>query len=150
MSSILTNTSAMIALQSLKSINDDLNMTQNQISTGKMVANASDNAAVWAISKVMQSDVTGFTGISNSLALGSSTVAVASQAASSVTDLLTKMKAKIVVGAGRERRQDENPDRHRRAEGTDQDGRRRGPVQRAEPCRWQYGAIDHRAGLAGP
>lgn len=70
MSSILTNTSAMVALQTLKGINSGLAQTQAEISTGKSVASAKDNAAVWAISKVMESDVKGFQGISDSLALG--------------------------------------------------------------------------------
>ena len=38
MSSILTNNSAMVALQTLKSINGDLAKTQSMISTGKSVA----------------------------------------------------------------------------------------------------------------
>lgn len=54
MSSILTNTSAMVALQTLKSINKGLAQTQGEISTGMRVANAKDNAATWAISSVMQ------------------------------------------------------------------------------------------------
>jgi flagellin len=105
MSSILTNTSAMVALQTLKGINSSLTKTQAEISTGKSVANAKDNAAVWAISKVMESDVKGFRGISDSLALGESTVAVARQAAETVTSLLTEMKGKIVAA------QEQNVDR---------------------------------------
>ncbi|MEH7828648.1 flagellin [Gemmobacter denitrificans] len=97
MSSILTNTSAMVALQTLKGITQNLEKTQSEISTGKSVANARDNAAVWAISKVMESDVQGFKGISDSLALGSSTVSVARSASETVTDLLTQMKGKIVA-----------------------------------------------------
>lgn len=97
MSSILTNTSAMVALQTMKSINANMNKTQAEISTGKTVGTAKDNAAVWAISKVMESDVAGFKGISDSLALGSSTIAVARQAAETVTGLLTKVKEKIVA-----------------------------------------------------
>ncbi len=97
MSSILTNTSAMVALQTMKGINQNLAKTQSEISTGKSVSSARDNAAVWAISKVMESDVKGFSGISDSLALGSSTIAVARQAAETVTDLLTEMKGKIVA-----------------------------------------------------
>ncbi|MDZ7906087.1 MAG: flagellin [Cypionkella sp.] len=97
MSSILTNNSAMVALQTMKKINSNMAMTQSEISTGKSVANAKDNAAVWAISKVMESDVKGFKGISDSLNLGSSTVAVAREAAETVTDLLTEMKGKIVA-----------------------------------------------------
>ena len=96
MSSILTNSSAMVALQTMKSINMSLSKTQSDISTGKSVASAKDNSAVWAISKVMESDVSGFKGISDSLSLGSSTVAVAQTAAETVTNLLTQIKSKIV------------------------------------------------------
>ncbi len=105
MSSILTNTSAMVALQTLKGINSNLEKTQQEISTGKTVANARDNAAVWAISKVMESDANSFSGISKSLNLGSSTVAVARSAAEQVTSLLSEVKDKIVSA------QEENVDR---------------------------------------
>ncbi|SDN79837.1 flagellin [Lutimaribacter pacificus] len=105
MSSILTNNSAMVALQTLRSINKNLATTQNEISTGKSVATARDNAAVWAISKVMESDVKGFKAIQTSLSLGDSTVAVARQASETVSDLLTDMKEKIVAA------QEENVDR---------------------------------------
>ncbi|MEN8951478.1 flagellin [Planktotalea arctica] len=105
MSSILTNTSAMVALQTLKSINSGLAQTQGEIATGKSIASSADNSAVWAISKVMESDVKGFKAISDSLSLGKSTVAVARQAAETVTDLLTEMKGKIVAA------QEDNVDR---------------------------------------
>lgn len=105
MASILTNTSAMVALQNLRTINHNLEDTQRMISTGKAISSAKDNSAVWAISKVMESDAMGFKAISDSLNLGESTVAVARQASETVTDLLTEMKAKI-VGA-----QEENVDR---------------------------------------
>ncbi len=97
MSSILTNNGAMVALQTLKSINKDLATTQSQISTGKSVGSAKDNSAIWAISKVMESDVQSFKAISSSLSLGQSTAAVARQASETVTDLLTQMKEKIVA-----------------------------------------------------
>ncbi|MBF9042634.1 flagellin [Rhodobacterales bacterium HKCCE4037] len=105
MSSILTNTSAMVALQTLKSVNASLQQTQSEISTGKSVGSAKDNSAVWAISKVMESDVKGFKGIQESLSLGESTVAVARNASETVTDLLTEIKGKIVSA------QEENVDR---------------------------------------
>lgn len=105
MSSILTNTSAMVALQTLRGINSNLAKTQTEISTGKSVSSAKDNSAVWAISKVMESDVKGFKAISDSLALGESTVAVARQASETVTDLLVQMKQKIVAA------QEDNVDR---------------------------------------
>jgi flagellin len=97
MSSILTNNGAMVALQTLKTINADLTKTQTEISTGKSVGNAKDNSALWAISKVMESDVKGFEAIKGSLSLGESTVAVARNASETVTDLLTDIKGKIVA-----------------------------------------------------
>ena len=105
MSSILTNNGAMVALQTLKSINKNLAMTQSEISTGKSVASAKDNSAVWAISKVMESDVKGFKAVSDGLALGNSTVAVAANAAETITDLLNDVKGRIVAA------QEENVDR---------------------------------------
>ena len=91
MSSILTNNSAMVALQTMKSISTNLAKTTADISTGKSVASAKDNAAVWSISKVMESDVKGFKGISDSLSLGSSTIAVARQASDNVTAVVVAM-----------------------------------------------------------
>ena len=105
MSSILTNTSAMVALQTLRGINSNLAQTQNEISTGKSVGNARDNAAVWSISRTMDSDLSSFKAIGDSLALGQSSVAVARQAAETTTDLLTEMKTLIVSA------QEENVDR---------------------------------------
>ncbi len=105
MSSILTNTSAMVALQTLRGINSNLSKTQDEISTGKSIATARDNSAVWAISKVMESDVKGFKSISDSLSLGQSTITVARSAAETVTDLLTEIKGKIVAA------QEDNVDR---------------------------------------
>ncbi|MEO0957490.1 MAG: flagellin, partial [Pseudomonadota bacterium] len=95
-SSILTNQSAMIALQNLRSTNSQLSDINNQISTGKKVATARDNAAVFAISQVMESDVAGFRAITESLALGSSTLAVASNATTEIGSLLNEIKGKIV------------------------------------------------------
>ena len=103
--SILTNTGAMIALQSLRATNTKLADVQGQISTGKRVANAKDNAAVFAISKTMQSDVKGFQAITASLNLGASSIAVARTAAETVTDLLVDIKAKVVAA------QEDNVDR---------------------------------------
>ncbi|MBO9407410.1 flagellin [Shimia sp. R9_1] len=100
MTSLLTNNGAMVALQTLKSVNASLSETQGQISTGKKVDNAKQNAAVWAISKTMESDVNGFKSVQESLALGESTVAVARQATETVTDLLGEIKTRIASATG--------------------------------------------------
>lgn len=100
MSSILTNNSAMVALQTLKGINSNLAKTQDQIATGKDIASAKDNSAIWAISKVMESDVNGFQAVSDSLSLGESTVAVASAGAEQISNLLNEMKEKVIAATG--------------------------------------------------
>lgn len=105
MNSLLTNTSAMVALQNLRTVNKGLSEVQQQISTGKKVGNARDNAAIFAISTVMQSDVKGFEAISQSLNLGTAAVGVARGAAEKITELLTEMKGLIVAA------QEDNVDR---------------------------------------
>jgi len=111
--SILTNRGAMVALQTMKSINKDLGGVQDMISTGKKVANSKDNAAIWAISSVMESDVSGFKAVSDSLALGQSTVSVARNAAEQVKDSLVEIKDKIISS------QEENVDRDKIQEDVD-------------------------------
>lgn len=98
MSSILTNNGAMVALQTLKTVNNDLEDTQKSISTGKEVGTAKDNAAVYAISKTMESDVAGFEAIEQGLAVGEATVAVASAGAEQIVEKLTEIKELIVSG----------------------------------------------------
>jgi flagellin len=105
MSSLLTNNSAMVALQTLKTINKNLATTQDQVSTGKRISNAWDNAALWGISTTMQTDVTGFKAISESLSLGSATLSVARDGAETVASLLDQLKGKVVAA------QEDNVDR---------------------------------------
>ena len=97
MSSLLTNTSAMTALQNLSSTQKDLTKTQSQISSGLSVANASDNAAYWSISTSMKSDVSALGAVTNALNLGASVLNTATSAINSVETILKQMKADIVT-----------------------------------------------------
>ncbi len=99
MSSILTNNSAMVALQTLKNINSQLGKTQSDIATGKTVANAKDNAAVWAISKVMETDQSAFKTIQSNLNVADAVVGTARAGAEQITDLLKEMKNLAIGGA---------------------------------------------------
>jgi flagellin len=96
MSSILTNNSSMVALETLRNINRNLESVQNEISTGKSVASAKDNASIWAISTVMSTDVESFKQIGDSLNKGNATVGVARAASEQITGLLQDMKELIV------------------------------------------------------
>ncbi|MDF1608412.1 flagellin, partial [Hoeflea sp. YIM 152468] len=55
MTSIMTNSAAMAALQTLRSINSDMETTQGRISSGLRVQTAADNAAYWSIATTMRS-----------------------------------------------------------------------------------------------
>lgn len=102
MSSILTNTSSMVALQTLRSTNTALGRTQNEISTGKSVATARDNSSSWSIASTMSADVGAFRTLSQSLTSASAMVGVARVAAEQVADILRQVQEKIV--------QAQNPD----------------------------------------
>ena len=97
MSSLLTNTSAMTALQNLATTQKTLASTQAQVSSGLKVASASDNAAYWSISTTMKSDTSALSAVSDALNLGSSVVSTASSALNSTLTLLSKMKADLVT-----------------------------------------------------
>jgi len=100
MSSILTNNSALVALQTLKSINGNLAKTQAEISTGKTVGSAEDNAAVWAISKTMETDQKSFETIQSNLNVAGQTVATARVGAEQIQSLLGDMQD-LAIGANR-------------------------------------------------
>ncbi|MFT3687981.1 flagellin [Paenirhodobacter sp.] len=96
MTSILTNTSAMTALQTLKNTNNNLAKAQSEISTGKSIATAKDNAAIWSITKVMEADVNGINAIKSALNLGGSSVKVASDASDAVVKELKGIQGLLV------------------------------------------------------
>ncbi len=122
MASILTNTSAMTALQTLRGVNAGLEKTQQQVSSGLRVQKASDNAAYWAISTTMRSDNRAFSAVSDAIELGSATVNTAYTATSSIIDILSEFKAKLVAakenGVDKSKIQDELDQLNAQAETT--------------------------------
>ncbi|TWA59807.1 flagellin [Azospirillum brasilense] len=98
MASIMTNTSAMTALQTLRRVTGDLETTQDRISTGLKVNSAKENAAYWSIATTMKADVAGFKAVKESLELGSGTTNTASVAAKSISESLTNLKQRIIAG----------------------------------------------------
>ncbi|WP_323775513.1 flagellin [Leisingera sp.] len=99
MISFQNNSGAMVALQALGGVSSQLDTVQTSISTGKEVDTAQDNAALWAISELMDSDVSGLRSVSDSLSLGEATVAVASAGAEQIADTLTEMRSLAVMAA---------------------------------------------------
>jgi flagellin len=84
MSSLLTNASALTALQSLNITQQNLATTQGQISTGLKVANASDNAAYWSIAQSLQSNTGVLGAVNDSVAQSQSILGAATAALNNV------------------------------------------------------------------
>ncbi|WP_109317489.1 flagellin [Pseudovibrio ascidiaceicola] len=97
MSSLLTNSSAMVALTTLRGINDSMATTQNRISTGMRVADASDNAAYWSIATTMKSDNSALSAVRDSLGLGAATVDVAFTALDQAEGIVDQIKSKLTA-----------------------------------------------------
>ena len=97
MSSLLTNSSALTALQTLNATANALTTTQGRISSGLRVANASDNAAYWSIATTMKSDNSALSSVKDALALGSATIDVQSSALNSSVDVINQIKSKLVA-----------------------------------------------------
>lgn len=97
MSSIMTNASAMTALQTLSITNKALETTQARISTGYAVSSASDNAAYWSIATTMRSDNKSLSAVQDALGLGAAKTDIAQTALESSIDVVSEMKAKLVA-----------------------------------------------------
>ncbi len=100
MSSINTNTSAMNALATLRSVNQGLNQTQDRISTGLKVGSAKDNAAYFAISETMKGDSGMTKAINESLTLSKNSMATASVGGDSFNDLARQFSERVAFAQG--------------------------------------------------
>ena len=97
MSSILTNTAAMTALKTLSQTNKALETTQNRISTGYRVADASDNAAYWSIATTMRSDNKALGTVQDALGLGSAKIDTAYTGMNAAIKVVDEIKTKLVA-----------------------------------------------------
>ncbi|AYG65207.1 MULTISPECIES: flagellin [unclassified Rhizobium] len=97
MTSIITNNSAMAALQTLKSISGNLQQTQSHVSSGLRISKASDNAAYWSIATSMKSDNSAIGAVSDALGLGAAKVDTASTAVTSAIDIVGQIKNKLAT-----------------------------------------------------
>ncbi|KAB2694538.1 flagellin N-terminal helical domain-containing protein [Brucella haematophila] len=100
MASILTNSSALTALQTLASTNKALETTQNRISTGLRIGEASDNASYWSIATSMKSDNKANSAVQDALGLGAGKVDTAYTAINDIKDQVDKMKTLLISAQG--------------------------------------------------
>jgi flagellin len=99
MTSIITNSSAMGALATLRSINSSMETTQERISSGLRVGTAADNAAYWSIATTMRSDNKALSAVQDALGLGAAKTDVASSAMENSKDVVDEIKKKLVTAS---------------------------------------------------
>jgi flagellin len=97
--SILTNSSALSALQSLNMTESNLAITQNQVSSGLAVANASQNAAYWSIGQQLSSDSGIVTATNSALAQSQAVFDTATSAINSVMTTINSIQTAISEAA---------------------------------------------------
>ena len=97
MTSIMTNSSAMAALSTLRSISSDMDQTQARISSGYRVGSASDNSAYWSIATTMRSDNKALSTVQDALGLGAAKVDTAYTGMNSALEVVSEIKAKLVA-----------------------------------------------------
>ncbi|MBA3042705.1 MAG: flagellin [Alphaproteobacteria bacterium] len=97
MTSIMTNTAAMAALQTLRSIDSNMQETQARVSSGYRVATAADNAAYWSIATTMRSDNSALSTVQDALGLGAAKTDTAYTGLESAVEVVTEIKSKLVA-----------------------------------------------------
>jgi flagellin len=97
MTSILTNVAAMAALQTLRTIDANMEETQARVSSGLRVGTASDNAAYWSIATTMRSDNMALSAVQDALGLGAAKVDTAYAGMENAVEVVKEIRAKLVA-----------------------------------------------------
>jgi flagellin len=95
--SVHTNNAALTALQNLNRTNDELANVQDRVNTGLRIANAKDNAAIWAIAQGQRADIGALGAVKISLDRANAISEVSLTAGESISDLLVQLKEKVVA-----------------------------------------------------
>ncbi|OLP58176.1 flagellin [Xaviernesmea oryzae] len=97
MTSIITNTAALSALSTLRSIASNMENVQSNVSTGLRVQTAADNAAYWSIATTMKSDNKALSAVSDALGLAAAKTDTAYTGLNNAVEIVTQIKAKLVA-----------------------------------------------------
>ena len=95
--SVNTNIGALVALQNLNSTNSELQTVQSRINTGKKVASAKDNGAIYAIAQNQRATSNALNSVISSLERNQSAVEVAISAGETISDVLLQLKEKALA-----------------------------------------------------
>lgn len=89
--SILTNNGAQVALANLGAINTQLGKVQKAVSTGQKVADATDNAAVFAVAQGIRANLQAYNAANTSLNDAQGLVQTSLAAATSISNILSSV-----------------------------------------------------------
>lgn len=96
MTYLLTNASALTALQSLNMTQQSLAQTQSELSTGLAIQNAQDNSSYWSISQTMSSDNGALGAVSSALGVSSSMLSTFNSAINQTISAVNNIKNDLV------------------------------------------------------
>ena len=96
MSYLLTNATALTALQILTHTDNSLSTTQSQLSTGLAIPDASDNASYWSIAQTMTSDNGALGAVGSSLKVANSMVSNFTSVVGSMMSVVNSIKNDLV------------------------------------------------------
>ena len=96
LNSVVTNASAMIALESLDQTNSQLSVVQKQVSTGYRVADAVDDGAAYAIAQGIRSTVGALTSANQQLGNAQGLLATTNSGLNNISNTMTSMRDVLV------------------------------------------------------
>ena len=97
MSSLMTNSSAMTALQTLRSVNAIMRPPRTASPPASGLSTASDNAAYWSIATTMRSDNMALSAVQDALGLGAATIDTMYTGLNGTVSVVSQIKAKLVA-----------------------------------------------------
>jgi flagellin len=99
--SVNTNVGAIIALSSLRSVNREVDVVSKRVQTGFRVADAQDDAAVFAVAQGIRGDIKAKASVQSSLAGGEGLAQVTNAALKGISDVIGDIRAKLaLLGSG--------------------------------------------------
>ncbi|MCP1216606.1 flagellin [Acetobacter orientalis] len=93
--SINTNTSSMVALETLNATQTALSATENAVSTGKKVATAEDSPASYGIAAQMQGNISGQSAVNDGLTFAAKVVSNSDSAANNILSVLNNVQQAV-------------------------------------------------------
>lgn len=99
--SVNTNVGAIIALSSLRSVNREVDVVSKRVQTGFRVADAQDDAAVFAVAQGIRGDIKAKASVQSSLAGGEGLAQVTNAALKGISDVIGDIRSKLaLLGSG--------------------------------------------------